>query len=236
MDNIERISVSAKELARIDPVEASLQVQKERIMEAYRGLAMSKGGDKPYYNFDLGYGEPAPNNFVQFDIDNTGDGHSGPLKLRIGGEAAAEGAYLYYGLTAGASDDAVITDQLGAKILAVQGFSKICCAKPMLITEIRIRTADALRRTCRGSDIIARIGGDEFVILMTYAGKINTEVFLTRLQYCLKQQSVKLDHDYTLSVSAGMAEYNSNEQSSLKDLLDLADRSMYEQKKAKRHK
>jgi hypothetical protein len=145
MDNIERISVSAKELARIDPVEASLQVQKERIMEAYRGLAMSKGGDKPYYNFDLGYGEPAPNNFVQFDIDNTGDGHSGPLKLRIGGEAAAEGAYLYYGLTAGASDDAVITDQLGAKILAVQGFSKICCAKPMLITEIRIRTADALQ-------------------------------------------------------------------------------------------
>src|SRR6266852_2387118 len=49
-----------------------------------------------------------------------------------------------------------------------------------------IQAADALERTFRSSDVIARIGGDEFAIMALEAGREDREIILRRLEKNLK--------------------------------------------------
>lgn len=77
------------------------------------------------------------NPVVQFDIVNSAGGATNQ-KVRIGSVAAFPDAYRRFGLTAGAADNAIITDQLGAGCLKVQGFSDLINHKPVVINEIHI--------------------------------------------------------------------------------------------------
>ena len=81
------------------------------------------------------------NPVVQFDIDNSGVG-AATQKVRIGSVAAFPDAYARFGLTPGSADNAVITDQLGAGCLAIQGFSDLINYKPVVINEIHLISAD----------------------------------------------------------------------------------------------
>jgi two-component system cell cycle response regulator len=63
-----------------------------------------------------------------------------------------------------------------------------------------IRAADALERTFRNSDVIARLSGDEFAVLAPEASCENREVMLPRLDKNLKRAS-KDESRYELSLS-----------------------------------
>ncbi|HXY30945.1 MAG TPA: GGDEF domain-containing response regulator [Gemmatimonadaceae bacterium] len=99
-----------------------------------------------------------------------------------------------------------------------------------------IETADLLKETFRESDIIARIGGDEFVVLaMENVGPNGgAEVWTTRLQENLLLRNARMDRRFPLSVSMGIAYYDPDFPINLEDLLDRADKTMYEQKRNKR--
>ena len=77
------------------------------------------------------------NPVVQFDIVNSGVGATQQL-LRIGSVAAFPDAFRRFGLTAGAADNAIITDDFGAGCLKVQGFSDLINYKPVVINEIHL--------------------------------------------------------------------------------------------------
>lgn len=92
---------------------------------------------------DTGLVQDRQNNIIQFSVNNTGAGNAQQL-LRIGSLAAEPDFYtLVSGLTAGASDDAVITDQVGVGCKAVQAFSKIVSIKPCLVTKVKFIAAAA---------------------------------------------------------------------------------------------
>jgi diguanylate cyclase (GGDEF)-like protein len=94
-----------------------------------------------------------------------------------------------------------------------------------------IRTASALERTFRDSDIIARLSGDEFAVLALEASDQDQAAILSRLQEQLQIASAD-EPRYKLSLSLGMARFDPKQGGTLADLLSKADRAMYEEKKS----
>ena len=97
-----------------------------------------------------------------------------------------------------------------------------------------IEAADLLKETFRESDIIARIGGDEFVVLALETVGLAQEHWVTRLQENLTRRNERPERRYRLSLSMGIAYYDPDFPCPLDDLLDRADALMYEQKRTKR--
>jgi len=99
-----------------------------------------------------------------------------------------------------------------------------------------IDTADIFRQTFRESDIMARIGGDEFAVLATDVTEMNPEILSSRLQQNIDSFNAKDDRHYKLSMSWGTAMYDPESPTSLDQLMSAADELMYAQKRAKSKK
>jgi diguanylate cyclase (GGDEF)-like protein/PAS domain S-box-containing protein len=91
-------------------------------------------------------------------------------------------------------------------------------------------TAGILRENFRSSDLIARIGGDEFVILPVDKEDCAAGVIGMRLKERLDEYNRCRGREGYLSLSVGMAYYDPAKPCSLDQLLRAADRSMYEKK------
>jgi diguanylate cyclase (GGDEF)-like protein len=90
-----------------------------------------------------------------------------------------------------------------------------------------------LKKTFRESDIIARIGGDEFVVLLESTDE-NDEMLITRLYESIRDYNAKVSQDYKLSISVGAAQFDPEYPISIDELLSKADALMYAQKRKKR--
>jgi diguanylate cyclase (GGDEF)-like protein len=93
-----------------------------------------------------------------------------------------------------------------------------------------IEIAHVLKETFRQSDIIARIGGDEFVVLAMETDGASAEVLTARLRENLEVRNARGDRRYKLSLSVGITRYDPENPCSIDELLARADRLMYEQK------
>jgi diguanylate cyclase (GGDEF)-like protein len=98
-----------------------------------------------------------------------------------------------------------------------------------------IALASILKKTFRESDIIARIGGDEFVALLESTVE-NDEILITRLSENIKDHHAKQTRHYKLSVSVGVAQFDPENPISIDELLSEADALMYTQKRKKARK
>jgi diguanylate cyclase (GGDEF)-like protein len=94
-----------------------------------------------------------------------------------------------------------------------------------VLTEI----ATLLKGSIRGSDAAVRYGGDEFLIMLSNTNAAGAANVVDRIETSLNEwnQSSVLD-DFTVSVSIGVAEWSDGQ--TLDEVLDLADRSMYQEK------
>lgn len=97
-----------------------------------------------------------------------------------------------------------------------------------------VETANIFRKIYRESDVIARIGGDEFVVVPVGTAGDNIEKIVSRLQESLEVYNSEKNCPYKLSVSTGIVCYDPEHPCSIDDLLDRADKLMYEQKKHKK--
>ena len=98
-----------------------------------------------------------------------------------------------------------------------------------------IEVATILKRVFRESDILGRMGGDEFAILAIDATDETREVLVKRLHNYLDDYNRLEERSYILSLSIGIAQYNSEKRCSLDELMAQADTLMYEEKKNKQH-
>jgi diguanylate cyclase (GGDEF)-like protein len=94
-----------------------------------------------------------------------------------------------------------------------------------------ISIAQLLRRTFRDSDILARFGGDEFVILLTDCQADTARLAVHRLNETLDRMNADAVGRYSLSLSLGLALFNPNDPTSLQALLEQADCAMYTEKR-----
>jgi diguanylate cyclase (GGDEF)-like protein/PAS domain S-box-containing protein len=72
--------------------------------------------------------------------------------------------------------------------------------------QVLAEVAKRLRRTSRAQDVVARIGGDEFGILLETTGSEEVQRFVTRLMESVRAPLNLADHDLHLSASIGVAE------------------------------
>lgn len=94
------------------------------------------------------------------------------------------------------------------------------------------QTAELLKDTFRTSDIIARVGGDEFVILAAIGQDESSDSLTDRLQERFDLHNAKLGRKYRLSISVGVVHFDPDE-TTIDEVTARADRSMYENKRRK---
>lgn len=97
-----------------------------------------------------------------------------------------------------------------------------------------VKAAEIFKETFRSSDILARLGGDEFVALAAVGPEESTESLAVRLQEKFSASNSSENRAYDLSISVGLARFDTEEGHSIEDLMARADRSMYENKRRKR--
>jgi diguanylate cyclase (GGDEF)-like protein len=95
--------------------------------------------------------------------------------------------------------------------------------------------ARLLKENYRESDIIARIGGDEFVLLPVGTTKDGIEVIRNRFYTVLSSFNDIHDYPWTLSATIGIAYFDPESPCSLEELLVRADQSLYEQKRQEKN-
>lgn len=96
-----------------------------------------------------------------------------------------------------------------------------------------IDIADILRNNYRESDIIARIGGDEFVVIPIGTTEDSAKIATSRLQKNIEIHNSEINRSYKLSLSFGIAYYDPENPCSIDELLVQGDKLMYEQKRHK---
>jgi diguanylate cyclase (GGDEF)-like protein len=96
-----------------------------------------------------------------------------------------------------------------------------------------METAHIMREAFRETDVLARLGGDEFVALLVYNEQSTAKSVIDRFQSAIKEHNSYHVRDFKISVSLGIASYDSAKPCSIGDLLERADKLMYEKKKAR---
>jgi len=96
------------------------------------------------------------------------------------------------------------------------------------------KTAAIPRLTFRDSDIIARIGGDEFAVLAPAVTGAEIDNIIERLRVNLQVCNEESTAGYELSLSIGWVIIDQRNGASIEVLMAQADRAMYENKRSKR--
>lgn len=98
---------------------------------------------------------------------------------------------------------------------------------------VLIDIANMLKQNHRKSDIIARVGGDEFVVLPIRSSEKRINITIERLKKKLDTYIAHNGNIYNLSVSIGIAYYDPKSPFSISDLLNGADKQIYKEKRNK---
>jgi diguanylate cyclase (GGDEF)-like protein len=93
-----------------------------------------------------------------------------------------------------------------------------------------------LLNSCLGAnDFIARVGGDEFAIILDISDKNELEEIVQRINNCFKDYNETSNQPYELYFSMGYAVYNYHMSMKMEDFLKQLDLLMYENKKYKKY-
>lgn len=95
------------------------------------------------------------------------------------------------------------------------------------------QTAHVLRQTFRESDIIARIGGDEFIVLAMTQSADDIDTAIERLDDNTQTLNLQNQRPFALQISVGSVLFDPAQIQNIDELLARADKSLYEVKKQK---
>ena len=99
-----------------------------------------------------------------------------------------------------------------------------------------IDAADILRASFRSADIIARLGGDEFTVFPIEAAAESAAILIGRLdEQVQRHNDANQSRGYRLALSVGIARFEPDSSWSIDQLLEHADRALYQQKRQRRN-
>lgn len=97
--------------------------------------------------------------------------------------------------------------------------------------ELIITVTKVIKKTIKQNDIVMRVGGDEFVVVLLNCPETEAEDVWVKVEeefYLINQNE---NREYNISVSHGIKEYNYHDDSELDNILTVTDQIMYENKK-----
>jgi diguanylate cyclase (GGDEF)-like protein len=94
--------------------------------------------------------------------------------------------------------------------------------------------SEILTETFRDSDVIGRMGGDEFVVLLIDATESDLASMQARLQNNVNAYNLRSEQGYTLSFSLGVIRIEANSTITMEELLSQADMAMAAHKQSRR--
>jgi len=97
-----------------------------------------------------------------------------------------------------------------------------------------VEAAELLKDAFRDSDIVARIGGDEFAVLAIDMPEGKAAALTRRLRDRVQARNARPEAGPPISFSLGVVRYDPDRPCSLQELLALADRRMYQEKSSKK--
>jgi len=98
-----------------------------------------------------------------------------------------------------------------------------------------IETAVILKNTFRQADLIGRVGGDEFIVLISERdNKKSAQTVVKRLEIEIEKANALQDRKYKIMLSIGTVSCNDSQKCSIDDMMIKADQLMYESKKEKK--
>jgi diguanylate cyclase (GGDEF)-like protein len=95
--------------------------------------------------------------------------------------------------------------------------------------------ATGLLNVFRESDVLGRMGGDEFAVLLTGTSSSAVEDVLARMEEWLQVNNRVEETGFAIEFSVGRIEFDPEQHRTIEDLLRKADSAMYEHKRATRH-
>jgi len=96
------------------------------------------------------------------------------------------------------------------------------------------KAAGILRTTFRDSDVVARVGGDEFSVLALHASEDSGTIIKTRLAQNLAEDNARKEHAWGLALSVGIAAFDGSTAVTLDELMTQAENALYAAHRAKR--
>lgn len=103
--------------------------------------------------------------------------------------------------------------------------------------EVLIKFYQACEEAVRASDVVARIGGEEFVVILPKTNAKNAYQFAERLRDKIQQLEVIVDDNkIDLTVSIGVSQWRKDAFSSAEEFVDSADKLLYQAKDSGRNR
>lgn len=125
-------------------------------------------------------------------------------------------------------------DEFGIIYIDMDGLKQINDMYGHFEGDYAIKTAvQLIKEPLRKTDIVARIGGDEFVVILDCKSKESLDKTIERINMCFIKYNEKSEKSYKLGCSMG-ADIFSMDYKSIEQFLHHVDSLMYENKKRKR--
>ncbi|MBN1619662.1 GGDEF domain-containing protein [candidate division WOR-3 bacterium] len=93
-----------------------------------------------------------------------------------------------------------------------------------------VKLTEILNRSVRESDVVFRLGGDEFIIIFQSLAMENTDLIWNRIMNSLDEYNIKEEKNYSISLSYGFAIFDPSKPKSIEELISFADLEMYRKK------
>lgn len=94
--------------------------------------------------------------------------------------------------------------------------------------EALVACAELLRRMTRNEDTVARIGGEEFALLLPDTNRLGAAVLGERIRAAFERERFLLGgQPLALTVSVGLASFGADDAETLDQLVNIADRRLY---------
>ena len=97
--------------------------------------------------------------------------------------------------------------------------------------------ASVIQQNTRNQDMAARYGGEEFVVMLCDTPARTAEKIAERIRTSIENLDILYDGQHlNLTISVGVAQYNPEHDTTAKDLVDRADKALYESKQHGRNR
>jgi diguanylate cyclase (GGDEF)-like protein len=95
--------------------------------------------------------------------------------------------------------------------------------------------ANTLKNRVRGTDIVARLGGEEFCILAVNLKEDDAKILFEKLRQTIENSSIEINENQTIKVTISIGAVTGLTES-LEDMVNKADALLYEAKNSGRNK